>query len=166
MREKNIHRLFEISIILKGLNALLELITAVVTLALNPAAVSNFLLTLAKRESGTASHDFLASLLVYAAATISQASQRFAGIYLAAHGVINLGIVVGLLAGALWTYPTALAAIAGFIAYQLYRYVHTGSITLILLTIFDIAVWWLVWHEYQLRRRPSPDSRSSEPRSA
>ena len=147
------HRAFQIGVILKGIHGLVEIVTAVAILALNPSAVSEFFLRLAERELKPASHDFLASLLVGAAANVSAESQHFAEIYLAAHGAIDLALVIGLLAGALWAYPAALGGIAAFMAYQLYRYTETGGVILIGLMILDTVVWWLVWREYVRVRR-------------
>ena len=60
--------------------------------------------------------------------------------------------VIGLLTGALWSFPAAMAALALLMVYQLYRYTHTHSLALILLTLFDAVVWWLVWQEYRVLR--------------
>ena len=43
-----------------------------------------------------------------------------------------------------------------FIAYQLYRYSFTHELALIVLSIFDLFVIALAWHEYQLLRRHLP----------
>jgi len=43
-----------------------------------------------------------------------------------------------------------------FIFYQLYRFFYTPSLGLIVLTVFDLIVMVLIWHEYRLSRRHSP----------
>ena len=40
-----------------------------------------------------------------------------------------------------------------FIVYQLYRFSYTHGFGLIVLTIFDVFVMGLIWHEYRLVRR-------------
>jgi uncharacterized membrane protein len=40
--------------------------------------------------------------------------------------------------------------------YQLYRFSYTHGVGLIALTVFDILVMGLVWHEYSLMRRHLP----------
>ena len=40
-----------------------------------------------------------------------------------------------------------------FIVYQLYRYVDTHAFDLVVLTVFDLIVIGLIWHEYRLMRR-------------
>lgn len=153
MREQPIHRMFELSVILKGLHALLELLTGFAILALSPAAVSNFFFALARRTWSYDSHDLLANFLLRSGLRVLNGGQHFAAVYLLVHGVINMGLVIGLLANALWSYPVSLAAMGLFMLYQVYRYTHTHASILILLTIYDAAVCWLVWHEYGLRRR-------------
>ncbi len=37
-----------------------------------------------------------------------------------------------------------------FIAYQMYRFSYTHSIGLLVLTVFDLFVVWLVWKEYRV----------------
>ena len=153
MREQRIHRIFELSVILKGLHALLELLTGFAILALSPAAVSNFFFALARRTWSYDSHDLLANFLLRYGLRVLNGGQYFAAVYLLVHGVINMGLVIGLLANALWSYPVSLAAMGLFMLYQVYRYTHTHASILLLLTIYDAAVCWLVWHEYRLRRR-------------
>src|ERR1039457_2715647 len=60
---------------------------------------------------------------------------------------------VGLLRNRMWSYPASLVVMAAFIAYQLYRYSYTFSVGLMLLTIFDVIVIALVWHEWRLMKQ-------------
>jgi uncharacterized membrane protein len=69
------------------------------------------------------------------------------------HGIINMGLVVGLLANRLWAYPASLAILGAFVFYQVYRFTHTHALGLIMLTLFDLLVLWLIWHEYSLMRQ-------------
>ena len=49
-------------------------------------------------------------------------------------------------------YPVSLVAFAGFIVYQIHRFTFTHSPFLIVLTVFDLIVIVLVWHEWRRRR--------------
>jgi uncharacterized membrane protein len=152
MRQEHFHQLFEVSVVLKGLHALTELAMGTAILLLSPFMVANFLVGFAVHEQQKGWPDFVVNFLLHVAQAAVGGGQHFAGIYLLAVGVINLGLVIGLLTGRLWAFPGALAAIAMLMAYQLYRYTHTHAVVLILLTLFDAVVWWLVRHEYfQLR---------------
>ena len=162
MRDHNFHRLFEAGVALKGFHALLELITGAATLAVGPVAVSDFFFALAQREWLGGGHVWLVNFLVRLADQSLRGGQEFVGIYLLVIGVINMVVVIGLFANALWAYPAALTAIAVLMAYQLYRFTHTHVFLLVLLTLYDAVVWWLVWHEYRIVRSGTPMSPSSK----
>lgn len=162
-REHNIHRMFEAGVILKGLHALLELVSGGVILALNPAVISNVFFALARREWAYESRDLLANFLLRAGLRMLNGGQHFVGIYLLVLGLMNMVLVIGLLTGARWSFPASLAAIAVLMVYQLYRYTHTHAPALIVLTLYDAVVWWLVWHEYGTLRRKQWADRNRRP---
>lgn len=149
MRERNIHRLFEAGVTLKGIHALLELITGAATLALGPVAVSDFFFALAQREWLGGGRVSVVNFLVRLADASLRGGQQFVGIYLLVVGTINMVLAIGLLASALWAYPAALTAIALLMAYQLFRFTQTHVFALVVLTLYDAVVWWLVHHEYK-----------------
>jgi uncharacterized membrane protein len=154
MRQQNIHRLFEVSVTLKGLHALLELTIGSATLTLSPIVVANFLMNFAQHGEERGWPEFFIHLLLRVARADLAGGQHFAGVYLLLVGVINLGLVIGLLTGRLWSFPAALTAIAILMAYQMFRYTHTHAPILIALTLFDTVVWLLVRQEYlDLRSR-------------
>jgi uncharacterized membrane protein len=66
------------------------------------------------------------------------------------HGIVKLFLVVGLLRNKLWAYPAAIVVFVLFIAYQLYRLSSAPSPLLVLLTVFDVVVIGLTWHEYRI----------------
>jgi uncharacterized membrane protein len=61
--------------------------------------------------------------------------------------------VIGLLRDQLWSYPASLVVLGLFIVYQVYRYIYSLSVGLIFLTVLDLVLMGLVWHEYRLVRR-------------
>jgi len=166
MREDNVHRLFEAGVALKGFHALLELITGAATLAVGPVAVSDFFFALAQREWLGGGRVSVVNFLVRLADQSLRGGQEFVGIYLLVLGAINLVLVIGLFAKAQWAYPAALTAIALLMGYQLYRYTHTHVFILVLLTLYDAVVWWLVHLEYRVvRSKALTDRRSSNSRA-
>jgi uncharacterized membrane protein len=58
----------------------------------------------------------------------------------------------------LWAYPLAIGVFSAFSVYQVYRFTHTHSITLLLLTVFDLLIVYLTWEEYRVEksRRSAP----------
>lgn len=152
MRQNHIHRLFEVGVTLKALHAVFELALGAAILAVSPVAVSDYFVRLALQLQSRGSAAFLVNFLLDLARAVQRGGQHFAGIYLIVVGLINMVLAIGLLTGALWSYPAALAALALLMSYQMYRYTHTHSIVLIALTLFDAVVWFLVWHEYRVLR--------------
>lgn len=155
MDERRIHQIFEISIILKGLHALIECIGGVLLFFINTQTVVHLVKVLTQEELLEDPNDFVATHLVSLAQSYDVSTQRFYAFYLLSHGLIKVLLVIGLLRNKLWAYPVSLVALGLFIVYQLYRFSYTHGIGLIILTIFDIIVIALIYHEYRLVRRHS-----------
>jgi uncharacterized membrane protein len=119
----------------------------------SPAAVESLIISLTAPELSEDPDDLIATTLSHAVRHYSADTALFAGAYLVIHGLIKIFLVAGLLAGKLWAYPLSLWFLGAFIVYQCYRYTHTHSVWLILLTVFDLAVVYLIWREYQLHKR-------------
>ena len=77
----------------------------------------------------------------------------FGAVYLLAHGLVKVVLVVALVLNKLWAYPWMIVVLLLFITYQLYRIVLNPTAGLIGLTIFDIAIVALTWREYQQQRQ-------------
>jgi uncharacterized membrane protein len=152
-REQKIHRLFQISVLLKGLHAAVELASGLLVLIVSARTITQVLTALTGDELAEDPHDLVAHYLFQLGQHLSVGEKQFGGIYLLSHGVVNMALVVGLLANKLWAYPASLGILSGFVVYQLYRFSHTHAIGLIVLTLFDLLVLGLIWHEYKLMRR-------------
>ena len=147
VKEKQIHRLFQISIALKGIHALIEILGGVVLYFFSTDTILRWLYREAAESDG-----FIARF----ARTFSGSEQHFYAFYLVSHGLVNLALVIGLLSQKLWAYPATFAVLSLFIAYQLYRYSYTQDIGLLAITALDLIVMTLAWHEYRLIRRGQP----------
>lgn len=160
MDEHRIHRIFRISVVLKGAHALLETVGGVLLYLINTETVVALVNKATQEELIEDPNDLVATHLLILAQQFSVASKSFYAFYLFSHGLIKLGLVVGLLRNRLWAYPSSLVAMAIFIVYQLYRYSYTHSFGLLLLTAFDLLVMALIWHEWMMMQRtrhfPSP----------
>ena len=154
--EKNIHRAFEISVILKGLHAALELVGGILLYFISTSAIASLVAKFTQEELSQDPSDFVSNYLLHAAQNFSVGSKSFAAFYLVSHGVIKLFLVAGLLRNKRWAYPASLVVLGLFILYQLYRFTFTHSLALIALTVFDLVVIWLIWHEYKLIRENKP----------
>ncbi len=155
-KEKNIHRFFEISVFLKGLHAILETIGGILLYFISTDTLTQLVVKLAQEELTEDPNDFIAHRLLQSAQHFSIGFKSFAAFYLLSHGIIKLFLVVGLLKGKHWAYPTSLVVLGLFILYQIYRFTFTHSVSLIVLTVFDLIVMWLIWQEYRLIRSLKP----------
>ncbi len=153
MNERRIHQIFEVSILLKGAHALIECIGGLVLAFVSTSAISALVEMLTQDELIEDPHDFIAAHLLEFSRNFSVSSKHFYAFYLLSHGAIKVLLVIGLLRGKLWAYPASIVVMVAFIAYQIYRYVDTRSPGLIVLTVFDLFVLALIWHEYRLVRR-------------
>ena len=141
--------LFRAGVILKGLDALLEIAGGIALWTVSPAFVVRVVHLLTQDEISEDPRDLVANFLRHQAGRLSLAGEHFMAIYLLAHGVIKVAVVIALLRDKLWAFPAAIVVFAGFIAYQLYRFSFTGSFGLVALSAFDAFVIWLVWLEYR-----------------
>jgi len=150
--KSKLHIAFEVGVILKGLNGLLELVGGALLLAFPPSAIEKFIVGLTSNELSKDPHDVIATHLRQAAHSLSASDQLFAAIYLLSHGVIKALLVYALLRGKLWAYPWAIGVFTAFGVYQMYRYFISPSGWLIALTVLDVIVILLTWFEWRRLR--------------
>jgi uncharacterized membrane protein len=153
MNERNIHRIFKISILMKGAHAVIEIVGGLALYLVTTGTIVNLVKLATQEEPIEDPNDYIASHLLAMAQHFSVASKSFYAFYLLSHGAIKLLLVIGLLRNQVWSYPASLVAMAAFIVYQLYRFSYTHSPGLIALTVFDLVVIALIWHEWRVRRR-------------
>lgn len=146
------HRLFLLSVWCKGVAGLVETIGGVVLFCIPRAALKALVIFLTAPELAEDPTDRVATLLQGLVHELGADTKLFASGYLLVHGLIKLFLVGGLLQGRLWSYPLSLWFLAVFIVYQCYRFAYTHSIWLVLLTVLDLIVAFLIWREYQARK--------------
>ena len=153
-----IHVAFEIGVMLKGLNGLLELIGGTLLLLFPPSTIQRFVVRLTQNELSRDPSDFIATHLRAAADQLSVGAKAFAAVYLLSHGVIKAVLVYGLIKDELWAFPWAIGVFGAFGVYQTYRYLVHPSGWLIALTVLDVIVIVLTWAEWQRVKRARPAS--------
>ena len=142
-------RLFEIGIILKGLDGILETIGGLLLLAVTPATINRLAEWLTQHELSEDPHDFIASHLLGYAHGLTGSAVTFAAVYLLLHGITKIVLVAALLRNQIWAYPWMIGFLLIFIVYQLYRIVLSPTFGLTALTIFDAIIVWLTWREWR-----------------
>lgn len=145
--EEGIHEIFLLSILGKGLFAALQILLGVLLLFTNE--IVDAVIQLVHYELVEDPSDILpawAQILLHP----SKEAQIFGALYLLSHGIVKIFLVAGLLRNKLWAYPASIFVFTLFIVYQMQRYfLHSRSIWLLVLTVVDIVVIWLIYHEYR-----------------
>ena len=152
-KEENLRKIFDVGVVLKGIDGFLELLGAFFLFLITPEQLSNLIVILTQNELSEDPKDFIATHLVRAFEHYSLSTKLFESAYLFIHGLIKIFLVWGLLKNKLWAYPSALAFLAFFMAYQTYRYFNTNAVSLIILTVFDLIIFILTWHEYNFVKK-------------
>jgi uncharacterized membrane protein len=153
-RRKILHRLFDIGVVVKGIDGLLEIISGCVLMLITTPQLRRAAVLLTRHELSEDPHDAIAHALRDLVAGLTSDAKLFGSIYLLVHGFVKVFLVVGLLRGKLWSYPAALTVLSLFIAYQCYRISGQYSTLLLFLIIMDTVIVCLIWYEYfSVRRR-------------
>ena len=156
MQEKRIHQVFAVSVSLKGLHAILEIVGGIALYLTSTAAILRWIGRYTADQLSEDPNDWIATHLLKFGQSFSVAEHDFFAFYLLSHGIVKLVLVYGLLKEKLWAYPASFVVFGAFIGYQLYRYSFTHEASLILLSIFDLFVIALAVHEYRLLRKHLP----------
>lgn len=156
MQEKRIHQIFVLSVALKGLHALFEIVAGIALYLVSTQTIVGRISRWSSRAIAEERHDWIATRLLHFSQNFSVSQHHFFAFYLLSHGLIKGVLVGGLLKEKLWAYPASFAVFGLFILYQLYRYGFTHEVALIILSIFDLFVIALAVHEYRLLRKHLP----------
>jgi len=155
--------IFEGSIIIKGITGLLEFFSGLFLFFVDPATIHKFISFITQKELLENPHDKVASFLIHTTQHIGSGSKTFAIVYLWIHAAIKLIAVIGILKNQLWAYPFSLVSLGSLMLYQLYSIIFVKlSFGMILLTIFDGFILWLIWREYG-KARQILDKTSTQP---
>lgn len=149
---------FKVSLVLKGLDGVLEVLGGVLLLMVSPAQMGTVVRILTQHELSEDPHDLVATALVHLAGTLTVSTTLFGAIYLLLHGLVKVVLVWAVLKDKLWAYPWMVAFLLVFIAYQGYEIVVAFSWGMVLLTAFDIFIVWLTLHEYRAHRARTEDA--------
>lgn len=143
------HELFDVGLTLKAIHAGAEIIIGFLTLLVSPQFVYKIFSTLTLGELTEDPTDRFSNFLMSIAHNFSLGTKQFIAFYLLSHGIVNLLIVAGLFKKKMWSYKAAFIALTTFSLYQMYQYLSNHSIWLLVLTLFDITIIWLIWREYK-----------------
>jgi uncharacterized membrane protein len=151
-RRSLLNQTFLAGIALKGIDGALETIGGVLLWFLKPGELNEAVRFLLQHDLSRDPHDWIREHLLHGAAKLADADPTFAVFFLVSHGVTKVALVAGMWRNKLWAYPLTMVVFAAFCVYQMYRYTHTHSVWMVILTILDVALIWLTWNQFQEQR--------------
>lgn len=147
--EEIVHISFDVGLLIKGLDALIEIVGGIAFMFLTPNRLNLLITLISKGELGEDPTDFLMNYLVTFGHSFSIKSLQFVMLYLLSHGIAKMVVILMLWKKKPWAYPLSVIVFLLFIAYQLYHYTASRSIFLLLLTVLDIIMIILTILEYK-----------------
>ena len=149
------HRMFEVALLLKGLNGIVELVGGTLVLFVPLRTVNQLVLWLTASEIENDPNDWLANTLINAAEKLSMGTKEYASFYLLAHGAVKVFLVYSLWREKMWAFPVGLSLIGALVCYSIYRFTHTHAVSLLVFAAIDLIIMWFIWREYLVRRQPT-----------
>jgi uncharacterized membrane protein len=147
----NYHRIFAISVFIKGLDGLLEIVGGILLLLVNHAYIAHTVIALTAPELSEDPDDIIANFLRHSIYHFSENTQHYASLYLILNGVLKVFLMASLLREKLWAFRPVILILSIFVLYQLYRFYHVPSIGLLIFALFDIVIIFFVLVEYRQR---------------
>lgn len=153
MKQPFWHKLFEAGVALKAFNSVWETLAGILLLTKAHVWFTHILVGASHATFLGDEHPLVAHLLNGSVEHLATNSTRiFIGAYFLFHGIINAFLSYYLFRNRLWAYPVAILLSALFLAYQIARLTQTHSLTLLIVSVSDIAFIYLIWHEYRYQR--------------
>jgi uncharacterized membrane protein len=156
-------RTFWVSLILKGVDGVVEVVGGLLLLLISPQQIGGIGRFLTRRELAEDPHDFLANHLLHLTSTLTLSASILAAVYLLLHGLIKVVLVWAVLKNQLWAYPWMIGFLLVFIVYQGYRIAVAFSWGMVALTAFDIFVVWITAREYRIHRGRQSRQAATQP---
>jgi uncharacterized membrane protein len=143
------HGLFDVVVILKGLNGLAEIASGTALLLLQAGTIMAWVNWLTQVELIEDPNDIFAMLLRHWADGFGHDAQVFAGLYLLAHGVVKVFLAGILFMEKTWAFPLALALFSFLVTFSIYRLTLNWSWILAGFVAFDLFTIWLIAKEWR-----------------
>ncbi len=147
---------YEVGIIIKGIDGLLELAGGALVLILSSSQINGVTRFLTENELQQDPHDFIATHILKLGQHLASGHNIFAAAFLLTHGLVKVVLVTCLLLNKLWAYPWALVVLGLFLIYQAYQLITSPSFGMAFLSVLDAIIIWLVYREWQKVRTNKP----------
>ena len=148
--EKRTRTYFLGSVLLKGAISLAEMLAALVALIIPVSMLTEWTLYCVRLVLPLPLLAIAEPRIVSAGAALSLVGGGLIAFYLFTRGFIKLALIVAMLKQYVFAYPWSLVVLAAFVIYQIYELVHTHSLGILAVTLFDLVVMWFIWKEWRI----------------
>ena len=134
---------------IKAVNALIEFVGGILMITLNHERLNRLIKIVALPELREDPKDFLMNYLITIGRNLSIGSQHSIAVYMLLHGTIKLAVIWLLWKKKIWAYLPAVAVFVLFMIYEIYSYMHSNSVLMLLIIIIDAAIIAMIILEYR-----------------
>ena len=130
-----LHGLYKFSVIIKGIDGILEIIGGFLLIFFSPLAMTRTVLFLGRTELVENSRRPLINFIYHMASGLSLHRRYFYSLLFLHHGAVKLFLVSELVKNKLWAYPTTMAIFTLFALYQTFEIWSSPSVLLGAITV-------------------------------
>ena len=150
-KEVAYRRLFDIALVIKGIDGVIEVLAGALIAFIAPAAITGWFARIAGDELTREPNGLTAHAVHTLAQALAASGHWLIALYLVLHGLIKVLLVIGIFTGKRIAYPLFMAALVIFGIYEIYRGIARHEVFLQALAVLDFAILLLTVHEYRTR---------------
>ena len=147
------HGIFDVVVILKGLNGLAEVASGTTLLLLKDGTILLWVQWLTRTELLQDPHDLLATYLQHWASGFGHDAQVFAALYLLGHGFVKLTLAILLFMEKSWAFPLSIVLFGLLLVFSIHRLSVDWSWALLSFIAFDIFTIAIIVKEWRAVER-------------
>ncbi len=149
LSREHFKRLFDVTLIIKAIAAVIDLVAAAVIFTTGSELVVRFFAKVTTLMTDFEGDGVISQYMSLQPGMISTFDIWFITGYLAFHGILNLILVEGIWFRRQWAYTKAMRILLFFFAYQCLRLMFVWSYWLFVITLYDLVVILLLYNEYR-----------------
>lgn len=162
-RARVLHFAYLGAIAIKGLDGLIEFVAGLTIALIGSRRLYHFAVWATAPELARHPANHAAHAIRHGAYNFAHHSHKFVIIYLLAHGLLKIGLVVNLFIEHLWIFPVSAAVLLGFIGFMGMKLTAQWSPWLFAFALFDTVTLALVLNEWHAvwTKRPRAGGRAA-----
>lgn len=145
--------LFFLSLIIKGIDGVVEVISGATLLFLGKTDVLNLLFDISQYDFLDISEDKAMRFVDHVSSVFTDYMKLFITIVLLGSGLVKVVLAVNLILKKMWAFPVALALLAAIIVYEGVQAILSWSLFVGCMTLLDIVVLFIIWRQYYYLNR-------------